>query len=468
MDAIWKIIIEPAWYWLFTIIPAVVGVIGVIQDNLPQNQRSQFIMQVYNFLPPWGWFIVGAIAFVVTILIGANNYVKSKRESQGANQVLAGNITTKSEGSKIQSTGQTGGMTGNITAHTIHQGDIYLPTKELDSPNIDIDGSPYIQNDSLNMSLHNPASGEIKPIFIPVLFAQLKFANNPKTRNADSTARNVRAKITYLRTNNSIIATLSGRWAGERGSQDEEIIDMLSNGKPRILYLAMKYNWEHDRDLYMYGLETDVNYFWNRHENDTYRIYDNQVDIIIEIIGERVELNKKFRLHNEETGLRIETLSEDTLSKVDKANVALQVCKLSQDFADKFEFIRYPQTQPSELNELSKDEDVLILRQKKAKESFRRLVDFIEPDLKYQFDCRRELEESLQKLSNILNSYSFNVYAWVDAKSKQEYMPRGVLIEADSFIEAIYGEAGNKAINEARDIVERIKQLLEPYIRHEK
>src|SRR5574338_340263 len=120
------------------------------------------------------------------------------------------------------------------------------------------------------MSLHSvPLGGSsgnerVIPIFIKVAFAQAEFANHPKEINANSTAKNVRAKITYLKPDKSVIGFVMGRWAGEDNSQDLEIVDLLSNGKPRVLYLAMKYA-DDDRDgLYMYGMETSTNYFWHR------------------------------------------------------------------------------------------------------------------------------------------------------------------------------------------------------------
>jgi hypothetical protein len=129
---------------------------------------------------------------------------------------------------------------------------------------------------------------------------------------SDSTAKNVRAKITYLRLDGSIIGSVNGAWAvDESGSKNEEIIELLSVGKPRTLYLAMKYKVDYDNNLYMYGMETSVTYLFKRHEDDTFRIKENPVDIKVEIIGERVKLDRMFRLYDEQAGLRIEVLNDN-------------------------------------------------------------------------------------------------------------------------------------------------------------
>lgn len=74
MELIREILFKPAWYWLITILPTVLTYIGII----PENKRSRFMNQFYNLFPFWVWLSIALIAFVVTILISANNYVKKK------------------------------------------------------------------------------------------------------------------------------------------------------------------------------------------------------------------------------------------------------------------------------------------------------------------------------------------------------------------------------------------------------
>lgn len=80
MQALFEIFIKPAWYWFVTIIPAVLGIIGAIQNSLPESQRSRFLSEIYNLLPFWGWFMLAAISFIVTTLISVNTYLKRYAE----------------------------------------------------------------------------------------------------------------------------------------------------------------------------------------------------------------------------------------------------------------------------------------------------------------------------------------------------------------------------------------------------
>jgi len=176
--------------------------------------------------------------------------------------------------------------------------------KDVDLPIIEVEGAPRIEKGSLDMSLRSMPLGGGEPtgyipIFIGVSFAQTEFTNRPVNVIAESTAKNVRAKITYLRDDHTVIRTVRGRWAGDGKTDDEEIVDLLSNGKPRTLYLAMRYEEkDYEKQLYMYGMETTTTYFFNRHTDDTYRLYDKKVVAKVEIIGERVRLTKNFILYN--------------------------------------------------------------------------------------------------------------------------------------------------------------------------
>lgn len=80
-NAIWNILIKPLYYWVFTIIPNVLGVLGFIQDQLPADKKDNIMMQIYNLIPPWGWMIIGEIAFAITILVSTSNYIKEYKKN---------------------------------------------------------------------------------------------------------------------------------------------------------------------------------------------------------------------------------------------------------------------------------------------------------------------------------------------------------------------------------------------------
>ena len=123
MDAVWEIVIKTSWYWLVTIIPAVLGIIGAIQVGLPENKRGGVIMQIYNLFPFWAWLIIAAIAFVITILVGASNYIqKHKKESQ--------------QPAAIQSASQQGGMTGIVNGDLYQGGTHYHGEKITNKKNL--------------------------------------------------------------------------------------------------------------------------------------------------------------------------------------------------------------------------------------------------------------------------------------------------------------------------------------------
>jgi len=86
MEPIREILFKPAWYWLITITPTALTYIGVI----PENKRSGFMNQFYNLFPFWVWLTIALIAFVVTILISTNNYVKTKLKDTSQHTSLVG------------------------------------------------------------------------------------------------------------------------------------------------------------------------------------------------------------------------------------------------------------------------------------------------------------------------------------------------------------------------------------------
>jgi len=80
LEAIWEIVIKTAWYWLFTIIPTILAIVGAYEDTLPSDKRSGVMMQIYNMISPVAWMILGMTAFVVTIFIGLFIYLNKHKE----------------------------------------------------------------------------------------------------------------------------------------------------------------------------------------------------------------------------------------------------------------------------------------------------------------------------------------------------------------------------------------------------
>lgn len=150
--------------------------------------------------------------------------------------------------------------------------------------------------------------------------------------------------------------------------------------------------------------------------------------------------------------------------KTYKSESALQICKLAEEFKHKFQFIRYASTLQTERDELSEGRSIWLLRQKKAEESLRNLIDYFKSS-KYYFDCRIEVEEELQKLSSIFISYSNSLEMWEDRKNMQVFTPS---LNTSSFQTDIFGSSADKIMKETDEIIEKITLILTPYIRGEK
>lgn len=287
---------------------AVITVYPFLMEYLiPPSGRTGELTSLFGW--SWQtWFILLLVSIVVTLI--AQNLVEKYDKEEGGNS--SANASNGSQAFNVSGH-------GNIVPVVFTS-----PSKRDEEPPIvNIEKAPYIEDGHLNMSLYSiPVGGGEKrfehPIFIKVMFAKMTVSNHPKSVLSESTAKNVCAKITYYDGKKNELGSVRGRWAGEGKSSDEEIIDLLSNGKPRTLYLAMKYNREDESDLYMYGMETDTSYFWNRHEDESYKIDNDKVVVRVEIIGERVQLSKEFTLQNKHGELQISEVEVKSKSKREK------------------------------------------------------------------------------------------------------------------------------------------------------
>ena len=76
--------------------PALLGFIGAV----PSNEQDGLMNEIYNLIPYWAWLFIAAIAFVVTILISATDYVK--RKERAARQPASQNTNTAKSGGFAQ------------------------------------------------------------------------------------------------------------------------------------------------------------------------------------------------------------------------------------------------------------------------------------------------------------------------------------------------------------------------------
>ncbi len=140
------------------------------------------------------------------------------------------------------------------------------------------------------------------------IFFKAVFANNPKRRTAENTANNVSAKITFFDSNEHLlIGPIFGRWSDS--DEPKTSIDIpklinaniLSNGTPRKLDLFMKF----PEDEFCYAYNND-SYFFENWRNLNYKLIQENFSIHVELIGERVEKEFWFTVHNKDRGNHIQ------------------------------------------------------------------------------------------------------------------------------------------------------------------
>jgi len=293
-ESIREILIKPAGYWLITIIPTALTYIGII----PENKRSRFMNQFYNLIPFWVWLTIALIAFVVTILVSTNKYVNKKIvEKQNELKEFKKEFDKfKAKHISMNSRAESGGqsvLARDIMGNVINQS---LPAERI-LPKVNIEQLPHNIPGSLDIFL-DPSAIRIYDPSDDMVFSVAEFSNNPNPRTVD--AKNVRAKITYSNWRGDVIGSVRGRWLGDNGL-DSEMVNLLSNGKPRALYLVMKFKDDpNDVPLWMCGMEITEDYIAERHQDFRYRISDgytkSPIVIKVELFGEGVEEVFNFKM----------------------------------------------------------------------------------------------------------------------------------------------------------------------------
>lgn len=80
---VWEILIKPAGYYIFSIVPWGLQYLQAIRAEVPEPYRDRFmISNIYNLLPGWAWFMLGLVVFVLTVTINAYRYIRKSIEAQ--------------------------------------------------------------------------------------------------------------------------------------------------------------------------------------------------------------------------------------------------------------------------------------------------------------------------------------------------------------------------------------------------
>ena len=238
------------------------------------------------------------IAFVVTILVSTNKYVNKKIvEKQNELEEFKKEFDKfKAKHISMNSRAESGGqsvLARDIMGNVINQS---LPAERI-LPKVNIEQLPHNIPGSLDIFL-DPSAIRIYDPSDDMVFSVAEFSNNPNPRTVD--AKNVRAKITYSNWRGDVIGSVRGRWLGDNGL-DSEMVNLLSNGKPRALYLVMKFKDDpNDVPLWMCGMEITEDYIAERHQDFRYRISDgytkSPIVIKVELFGEGVEEVFNFKM----------------------------------------------------------------------------------------------------------------------------------------------------------------------------
>ena len=149
------------------------------------------------------------------------------------------------------------------------------------------------------------------------------------------------------------------------------------------------------------------------------------------------------------------------------AKAAKEICLLEEKFKDEFKRIKICIVSPREQSEIPSGEEVVERRRKNTETTFHLLTDKFEA-IKFELDCRKDIEDNLQKLWGIFVAYSRSIRMWNEIRSMQSYSQPGVLLDNSYNIEMVFGESATKDAQKIDKLVEEITRLLVPYIREEK
>jgi len=122
----------------------------------------------------------------------------------------------------------------------------------------------------------------------------MTFANNPKIRSEQSTARNVVAGLTYYdQSGHALMNSIFGRWGDTdqpasrpllASTRDLLGVDIEANGSPRELNLAIKHQSENT--IYAYNNDSVHAQGWKRPD---FAINENRIFIHVRLTGENVD-----------------------------------------------------------------------------------------------------------------------------------------------------------------------------------
>jgi len=127
---------------------------------------------------------------------------------------------------------------------------------------------------------------------------------------------------------------------------------------------------------------------------------------------------------------------------LNRKDSALQIVNYAEEFRDRFWRIKGMQAYPDEQEKIITGEktNIFVMRRDNARESFKQLYECFEL-YKFQFNCRKELRDSINEMWSIFKPYSDKLDFWSDQKSPLE-----------------------KQMKRVDEIVEKISQLLAPYV----
>jgi len=131
-----------------------------------------------------------------------------------------------------------------------------------------------------------------------VMYYEVVVSNNPLKRTPKSASRDVRADITYYTSEHSEIGSTTGAWMDLENLKFSKTTHLPYNGDSRVLILAIRFFKE--SSLFMYGIETNPNYFGKRMRDFRYRLSEQEpkdIKLKVHLIGENLDKEYDLILH---------------------------------------------------------------------------------------------------------------------------------------------------------------------------
>ena len=191
---------------------------------------------------------------------------------------------------------------------------IFTLDSQLNSkmPNIEQSGSPYVKDQVSARSVRQSAlaiDGKLETTSY-VKFCGVKFRNCPKRPTELNHAHDVRAELIYYDMEGKLlVGPIDGRWSESVGPKISTDIPSLrftkmkSSGESNPLDLAVKYPGE----TFFYAYNND-SYF--APQISPFRLPDYKIDhkevlVMVELIGSRVKLRKKYKIVNYDDDIEV-------------------------------------------------------------------------------------------------------------------------------------------------------------------